>query len=317
MYKIFFLFLIQKTFSFIKTNLKTSLIKDNLHVIIVFENPCLYVKRRYLTEFFLKQIQKERNIKIYVVELCYAEQIPVIIDPKNPNHIAIYTGNSPLWHKENLINIGVKKLLPKNWEAFAWIDSDIKFDNPYWALETLKFLKHKKDIVQLFSHVLDPGNNESYPGFAYERIKIKENKFFRPGGAWAINRKAYERIGGIFDYDILGNGDTILAYSMSGYGLKALPKNISAGYRDLIVEYQKKVFNLKFGFIPGNISQYYHGSRKNRNYGGRTKLFVKHQFDPIKHLIRLKNGLIEPSKMCPKQLLDDIYTYFKNRKEDD
>ena len=45
----------------------------------------------------------------------------------NKKHLQLNTNNIPLWHKENMINIGIRKLLPNNWKAVAWIDADIEF----------------------------------------------------------------------------------------------------------------------------------------------------------------------------------------------
>ena len=33
----------------------------------------------------------------------------------------------PLWQKLNLVNIGVKKLLPRNWRAFCFVDAEVVF----------------------------------------------------------------------------------------------------------------------------------------------------------------------------------------------
>jgi hypothetical protein len=32
--------------------------------------------------------------------------------------------DTPIWHKENMINLGVRRLLSDNYKAFAWIDAD-------------------------------------------------------------------------------------------------------------------------------------------------------------------------------------------------
>jgi len=58
--------------------------------------------------------------------------------------------NQVLWHKENMINLGVQKLLPPTWKAFAWIDADIEFDSPSWAIDTLKVLNGSCDNAILF-----------------------------------------------------------------------------------------------------------------------------------------------------------------------
>ena len=59
-----------------------------------------------------------------------------------------------LWHKENLINMGVARLLPSDWQSFAWIDAEVEFLEPTWAQDALNKLR-THDVIQLFSHALD------------------------------------------------------------------------------------------------------------------------------------------------------------------
>jgi hypothetical protein len=302
-------------------------IDDNLHVILVLSNPCLYARRYLLAREFIYRMEQENNVILYVVELCYTDQKHMLIDNKNPRHLAIYTDTAPLWHKENMINIGVNKLLPKLWKAFAWIDADIEFENPYWALDTLKILNGHKDIVQLFSHCLDMDKKENIMnifssfGFHYDKKQKYSScsgpNFWHPGYAWAINRNAYEKIDGLFEYSILGSGDNNMALSLLGYGLNSINGKSSDGYKNAIKEFQIKALNLRLGYVPGVIRHYFHGSKINRKYSERWQILVKHQYDPNKHIVKLKNGLLVPSELCPQELLDDIYNYFKERNEDE
>ena len=152
-------------------------IEKKLNVIIVISNPCQFARRYILCREFIKRIEEEEeNVELYVVEMIYPNQKFIITDKKNKNHLQLKT-DTPIWHKENMINLGVKYLLPKSWKAFAWIDADIEFENPSWALDTLKILNGSKDIVQIFSHCLDMDNKEntmqifSSAGFQYCKNK--------------------------------------------------------------------------------------------------------------------------------------------------
>jgi len=109
-------------------------IEDKLHVIMVVSNPCLYAKRYILAKEFIYRMENEQHINLYVVELCYKDQKFQITDKNNKRHLQLYTETAPLWHKENMINIGVNKLLPKSWKAFAWIDADIEFESNTWVV---------------------------------------------------------------------------------------------------------------------------------------------------------------------------------------
>lgn len=135
-------------------------IEDKLNVIAVISNPCLYAKRYQLFNQFTNRINECENIRLYVVELTYKNQKFFVTKSTNKNHLQIRT-DTPLWHKENLINIAVDKLLPKNYKAFAWVDGDIDFESNTWALDTLKILNGYKDIVQIFSHAVDMDKDET------------------------------------------------------------------------------------------------------------------------------------------------------------
>ena len=75
--------------------------------------------------------------------------------------------------------------------------------------------------------------------------------------------------------------------------------------------------NLRLGYVPGVIRHHYHGSKKNRQYSERWQILLDHFYSPLLHLVKNEDGLIIPSPECPKELLDDILTYFKQRNEDE
>jgi len=100
-------------------------IESKLNVIIVVSNPCQFASRYILAKEFIKRFENdENNVNLYIVEMIYPNQKFLITQTNNKNHLQLKT-TIPIWHKENMINIGVKKLLPKNWKAFAWIDADV------------------------------------------------------------------------------------------------------------------------------------------------------------------------------------------------
>jgi len=302
-------------------------IDDCLHIIIVVSNPCQYARRFILAREFIKRFEQEPNIKLYVVELAYGNQKFYVSEKNNPNHLQIQTNHAPLWHKENMINMGVQKLLPKSWKAFGWIDADVEFENPNWALDTLKILNGCRDIVQLFSHAVDMDKDENtmsiFSSFGFQYTKNKTygvpgpSNFWHPGFAWAMTRKAYEKIGGLYDLSILGSGDHNMALSLLGKSMKSINNNNSKGYLDSLLSFEKSIINLRLGYIPGVIRHYFHGTKENRKYGERWLILIKHQYNPCIHVTKDKQGLLIPTEQCPKELLDDILKYFAERNEDE
>ena len=301
-------------------------IENKLNVIIVISNPCLYAKRYILLKEFVKRIEnEEENINLFIVEMIYKNQKFIITDKNNKNHLQLKT-DIPIWHKENMINLGVKYLLPKDYKAFAWIDADIEFESSTWAIDTLKILNGCKDIVQLFSHCIDMNYDETNLnifnsfGYSYSKNKKYTNRgldYWHPGYAWAITRTAYEKIGGLYDKGVLGSGDNIMALSLINKCQFANNNNFHQDYNNSMLEFQNKVNKLRLGYVPGVIRHYYHGSKQNRKYTERWKILMNHNYSPIEHLTYDDKGILIPTEKFSKEFKDDILNYFKERKEDD
>jgi hypothetical protein len=305
-------------------------IEDKLHVILVISNPCLYARRYILLKEFVKRIEEEEeDVILYIVEMAYKKQKFIVTEAGNKRHLQLRT-EVPLWHKENMINLGVK-LLPAGYKAFAWIDADIEFDSVTWAKDTLRLLNGSKDIVQLFSHAVDMYHDERnihiFNSFGYSFCKKKKyaitgSDFWHPGFAWAMTRKAYERVG-IYDRAILGSGDNVIALSLINK-VHLQTDEYSQEYKDDMLAYQSKAKSLRIGYVPGIIRHYYHGSKKNRQYGERWKILIKYDYKPS--MIRYQDGIIVPvldargldaDASFPEEFCDEILKYFSDRNEDE
>lgn len=303
-------------------------IEDKLHVIIVISNPCLFARRYILAREFIKRIEKEETcVELYIVELVYGEQKYILTDKSNPKHLQL-KADTPLWHKENMINLGVKYLLPKTWKAFAWIDADIEFESISWAMDTLKLLNGTFDVVQLWSHASDMNKQEktmqTFTSAGYQYIKnnmkyieAKQNDYPHSGYAWACTRKFYEKIGGLFENSILGAGDHHMLYCFFQMGEKSVHGKINISYKNNIKEYETKCKNIRFGYVPGVIRHYFHGSKQNRKYWERWDILINNEFNPYEHITHDDIGLVIPTEKCPHKLLDDIMKYFLERNEDE
>ena len=301
-------------------------IEEKLNVIIVISNPCLYAKRYILLKEFVKRIvEEEEHVNLFIVELAYGDQKFIITDKNNKNHLQLRT-QVPLWHKENMINLGVKYLLPKDYKAFAWIDADVEFDSCTWALDTLKILNGYKDIVQLFSHCIDMDQEKNNLnvfnsfGYCFEKQKTYTTKgtdYWHPGYAWAITRKAYEKINGLYDKAILGSGDSIIAMSLINKCNTINNPYYDKDYNNSMLIYQKSASKLRLGYTPGIIRHYYHGSKINRKYTERWKILMKYNYSPLTHINYDCSGIIIPTNTFSKEFKDEIYNYFKERKEDE
>ena len=310
-----------------KAILNNSPIEDKLHVIIVISNPCNYAIRYILAKEFIRRMKDESNVILYVVELAYSNQDFHITDSKNPRHLQLRTNTIPLWHKENMINLGVKNLLPHDYKAFAWIDADLEFDNPHWALDTLKILNGSRDIVQLYSNVLfmdEHGDTEiifTSLGFQWLKKTKRADKslelsYWHPGFAWACTRTLYEKMGGLFEYAITGNGDTKMASCFLSEYKSTLTGEESNDYKKSLELFEQKVVGCRVGYVPGILHHHYHGSLQNRQYQVRAPILNMYNFSPSIHLTHDSNGLLIPTKEFPEELEKAILTHFQAKNED-
>jgi hypothetical protein len=299
-------------------------IDDTLHVIAVTSNPCQFARRYILAREFLSRMEQEANVKVYVVELAYGDQQFYVTDKKNPRHLQI-RGTVPLWHKENMINIGVK-LLPSNWKAMAWIDADVEFENVNWAMDTLKVLNGCRDVVQLFSHAVDMNKHMEamsiFPSFGFQYSKKLRYggtgiNMWHPGYAWACTKKAYDRMGGLYEYSILGSGDHNMSFSFIGQPDKSLNVDTTNAYKESLRLFQKRAAQLRLGYVPGVIRHHFHGAKKNRKYHERWQILVDNAYNPFIHITKNRDGLLVPTELCPQKMLDEILAYFAERNEDE
>lgn len=301
-------------------------ISQTLHCVMMISNPCQFSRRYLLAQEYIKRITEEPHVKLYIVEIAYKNQRFHITNKNDPKHLQLRT-RDPLWHKENAINIGIRRLLPANWKAVAWIDADIEFENPHWALDTLKILNvPEPKIVQLFSHALNLDRDEEpieiKQSFGYQYLRLKKDfskygpgyKYWHPGYAWACNRKAYNKMNGLYEYAILGSGDSLMAFSILGLIDKVYHKDINPEFKNSLHEFQERMKGMKLGYVPGVIRHYYHGSIINRKYTDRWNILVSNDYNPYTDVGKNEDGVLVPYS---EKLANDILNYFRERLEDD
>ena len=294
-----------------------------LPVIIVISNPCGYNRRYQLAREFIERSKQNTDITLYIVELTYGDQKFQVTNSDCAHHLQL-RGVTPLWHKENMINLGINKLLPKDWTMMAWVDCDLEFENVHWGRDCVNILNNgKTEVVQLFSHCDDMDMNGNtmavHVSFGYQYCNYKPLLMKRPnhghaGYAWAITRKAYDRVGGLFDKAILGGGDILMANSIVGRDRTNV--KLSTAYNNVINTFRQNATGLQVGYVTGLIRHHYHGSKTSRHYNTRDNILINHGYDPTSHLELDSQGLIVPSPTCPQKMLDEIIMYFKSRNED-
>ena len=290
---------------------------ETLYVILPYFNFIGFKQRRKL---FIDFVHVNSNLKLVVVEAVGPAPLPRLPVFK---HIKINTG-SHLWLKENLINVGVQSL-PENWKYMAWIDADILFLNQNWVEETKAELQDA-DVVQLWQSAINLGpKGETLKvdkGFVYMFLDsgskwspTDKYGFWHPGYAWACTKKAFEIMGGLIDWAILGSGDRHMAMSFAGLALESAPGNVHENYKMLLKMYEAHVKNFKVSYVNGSIIHYWHGSFTDRRYKERWSILTKNNFDPLSDIGYTEKGLVQLSEKGRRfqKYLDE---YFVGRRED-
>jgi len=293
---------------------------ENLYVILPYFNFCGFKRRRDLFIQFVERYAKTPGLRLVVVEAMG----PAALGPLQVHEHIRLTSDSRVWLKENLINLGVKAL-PKDWKYVAWIDADLEFLNRDWVQETIRGLQ-RADVIQLWRTAVNLGpHGEAIKvdkSFAYmfvgsgtDWVATDKYGFWHPGYAWACTRAAFQKMGGLPDWAILGSGDRHLAMSLAGLGQTSCPGTIHENYKIMLKLYEKSLKNFKVSWVDGTIIHYWHGSFTDRKYRERWDILVKNSFDPFEDIGYTDEGLVQLTQKGRRfeKYLDD---YFMGRRED-
>jgi len=119
---------------------------DDLWIVTSYFNPAGYRTRRANYDVFAERII-ESGLKLFVIE-CALGGAP--FELAAAPHVMQVRARAALWHKERLLNLAFARL-PRECAKLAWLDADIVFDNPNWAVETSRLLD-RHAFVQPFEH---------------------------------------------------------------------------------------------------------------------------------------------------------------------
>ena len=299
---------------------------ETLHVIRVVSNPARYHSRYRLARQQEKELLNTPHVKLYTVETAYGDRHHEVTEKNNPMHLQLRT-HSEIWIKENMINLGVKHLIPRDAKYIAWVDADVSFDNPNWALETIHQLQHFA-VVQPWSDCVDLGPHGTvmahFRAFGMQHQKRipkqkwpgqKEYQYAHTGFAWACTRKFWEATQGLMDFCILGSADHHMAFACINEVKDTIHGKMGFEFHRRCLEWQTKAYRItmgEVGYVEGMIKHHFHGSKKKRYYRERWQILFG--YDPAKHLMYDEQGLIQLVNM--PRLEHDILQYNRSRHED-
>ncbi len=296
-----------------------------LHVVTVCFNPQRFASRYYLLDDFRKHALASGAV-LHVAEAAQGDRPWEATGPNDHQ----WRVRDELWLKESMINSAVARL-PDDWEYVAWVDGDVTFLRPDWVQETIQQLQHSA-VVQMFEYAVDLDPN-GRPGIKFKGFPASvlcgadppegagyyhgRTMSFHPGFAWACRREAWDKLGGLLDFNVIGGGDHQMAHAFYGSVAKAIPFKSTGNYRKMVEAWQTRALLLKenIGFVPGTLAHHWHGRKVRRGYFDRWKVLADNKFDPVTDLIRNRYGLWQLSGNKPK-LREALRAYFRARQED-
>ena len=285
----------------------------NLAVIACHFNPAGFCQSRRNFLRFMRQMEAE-GVPLFVAELVYDDE-PWLL-PEAANVLRVRTERlHTMWHKENLLNM-VERIVPSTYDALAWIDVDVWFQELAWYDETCAALE-EHPVTQMFEKAVWT-TEDGRPGFvaASAASQGKLSMAGTPGFAWAARRTLWEQAGGLHDRAVIGGGDAVNASAW-------LPCDESE-YRWLrYPEMSQRVDSVRSWFrkeggtcgsVKGTIWHEWHGEMANRHYIDRHQLASL--IDSESHLRSREDGLLQFTPSVSREIPAKIDSYFRSRKED-
>ena len=275
------------------------------------------------------------GVPLLTLELAFGEA-PYELAESDAELLVQLRGRDVLWQKERLLNLGVQQL-PDDCDKVAWLDADVLFARPDWAKETARRLESYV-AVQPFSHSVrlplrsrrcEPamlpfgaGEGQLFYGIAWGvRAKgpaslASYDQHGHTGFAWAARRSLLDKHG-LYDANLLGNGDTDIAHAMFGstdyWALKKLGDKAQAHLRRWAGPFAAAVGG-SVAHIDGVVSHLWHGETQHRLYD--RPLDILHGFDPERDLVTGSDGLLRFTDEAPPDLRAWSRAYFAARRED-
>lgn len=195
--------------------------------------------------------------------------------PQLSNTISFNTA-SILWHKERLINLGIK-LIPDDVDIIVWLDSGVSFAEDDWQDKVIKALEIY-DVVQLPSKISFLNENHCVynvqNSFA-KNMELGEDGKWQCGYAWAARTDVLKRAG-LYDRWIVGSSDALMLRGF--YGRERFnfePDKLNYKYLDDDVQkWIDQLGPVKTGHAGLTALHYWHGEFTNRLYQIRDKMLM-------------------------------------------
>jgi hypothetical protein len=141
---------------------------------------------------------------------------------------------------------------------------------------------------------------------------------WHPGFAWACRREAFDALGGLMDWALLGAADNHMAKAHIGDAHHSVHPDIHPRYHEMVLEWQARSLRhlqRNVGVVNGTLLHHWHGKKKDRRYWDRWRILVDNQYNPDTDLKRDWQGVWQLTDRSWR-LRDQVRLYFRGRRED-
>jgi hypothetical protein len=295
---------------------------DILYIVIPFYNYFNNPYRDLHLKTFIEKYSYISNLRIVISEGIYENYLSEDYSHIVYKHIK-YNVTQKIWIKENLINLAVENHLPADWRFIAWVDCDVEFLYPDWVDSTIELLQNY-EAVQMFDYVFhwnETKNNFNNAHIGYinslvNNLKVEGLKHL--GFAWAINRDLHSRINNLWENNIIGSGDEVIARSITQRltyrDLEKIKYNYSNQYAEELFTYYKLFSNTNYSYLKIPILNGWHGTWESKKYNERHKILKNYSFNSS--CLTKKNNEIISIDTKHIDLIKDISEYMESREKE-
>jgi hypothetical protein len=297
-------------------------------------NPAQYGSKQRNFDRFRDGLER-CGLPLLAIELAFGDA-PFQLSGDAAERVLSLRDGDVLWQKERLLNVAIAAL-PADCDKVVWLDADVLFADDDWVTKTARALQ-RHVVVQPFSRSarllegetsididvlpVGSGEHEVLHGMAYGVAAKGLGSLARylvhghSGYAWAARRSLLERHG-LYDANVVGNGDLTIAHAMFG-GSRYLRTERLSERAALHVRRWADAFHEdvrgSVGFVEGTVYHLWHGKMADRRYIDRLDVLIEHDFDPERDLCHAGGAYRWASSKSALQAV--CREYFERRRED-
>jgi len=260
------------------------------------------------------------------------------IDHPDVVHIGV-RARTMAWNKECLINIGWRAPHMRNVNKILWIDADVEFRNPNWAVDSCNALDRFL-VIQPWSTAEDLGPDGEPMRIKGQHIQVSFCRVWReraaidnwggkahegvydyphPGYAWgALKNEVLIKTGGLIEGSGLGAGDHQMAMAFVNKVDSAIHGGTNVHYQMAIRGWAETAYRAvqgRIGYVKGKLEHQFHGAKSKRKYYERWQILIDHNFNPLTDLIINEWGVVELAGNKP-MMEHAFHCYYEQRDED-